>query len=176
MEASLQASNGPSRTRKRFVDAVQRIGPPLARGSLGDLARERVQFVVGGVEVGVEVERQPRPNGGAIGYWRCPHCDRRCCALFIVSGVLRCRKCHSLTYRSQHTLNPALTRAAKLRRKLGAAFGLLSRIPPRPPHWRRDYWARTLADLAAAESVIGELLGATLREVKRRKARIDGRR
>src|SRR5262249_30204634 len=102
--------------------------------------------------------------------------DRRCCALFIVSGVLRCRKCHSLTYRSQHTLNPALTRAAKLRRKLGAASGLLSRIPPRPPHWRRDYWARTLADLAAAESVIGELLGATLRKVKRRKARFDGPR
>jgi hypothetical protein len=126
----------------------------------------------------VMVERQQRPRGGWQAYWRCPGCDRRCCALFIVAGVLRCRKCHSLTYRSQHTLNPAITRAAKLRRRLKAPAGVLSPLPKRPPHWRSDYWARTLAKLAAAESVIAELLSATVREAKRQRERerIDGQR
>jgi len=89
-----------------------------------------------------------------------------------------CRKCFpgGLTYRSQHILNPALTHAAKIRKRLGGAPGVLSALPKRPPHWRRDYWARTLAQLAAAESVIAELLGATLREVKRRKGRLHGPR
>jgi hypothetical protein len=35
----------------------------------------------GGVEQVIEVERQERPHGGAQANWRCPHCDRRCCAL-----------------------------------------------------------------------------------------------
>src|SRR5262245_24748654 len=189
MEAALRWS-GPPRTKRRFVDAVQKIGPPPARALDGTLARETLTLVIDGVEQPVEVERQARRYGGAQGYWRCPVCDRRCCHLFVVGNAptkrvstlltpvgspVACRLCAGpLDYRSRHVLHPALIRAAKLRRKLGAAPGLLSRLPPRPPHWRSDYWARTLADLAAAERVIAELLGATLREVKRRKARLDG--
>ena len=179
MEASLRWSGAP-RPRRRFVDAVPKVGPPPARSPLGDLARETLVLVVGGAEVEIEIERQERPNGGAIGYWHCPVCDRRCCALFVVGNAsagspVACRLCAGpLDYRSRHVLHPAMTKAAKLRKKLGAAPGPLSKLPPRPPHWRSDYWARTLAELAAAEGVIAELLGATLREVKRRKARLDG--
>src|SRR5262245_16961878 len=169
METFLHPAGLP-RTRKRFVDAVQKVASPPAHG----VARERLVLVVGGELVEIEVERQARPRGGAQGYWLCPVCDRRCCHLFIVAGVLRCRECPALTYRSQHVLHPALTHAAKIRKRLGAAPGVLSRLPPRPPHWRSDYWERSLADLAAAERVIVEMLGATMREMKRRKARLDG--
>jgi len=152
-----------------MVESVQRI----ARAPFTALARGEARVVIDGVEVLVSVERQERPRGGWQVYWHCPVCDRRCCHLFVVSGSLACRKCLSLTYRSQHTLNPALIRAAKIRRKLGAAPGLLSRLPPRPPHWRRDYWERSRRDLAAAESVISDLLCATLRAAKRQSARLD---
>jgi hypothetical protein len=187
METTLQSSCGPPRGHKRMLDAVQKIGPPPARSPLGTLARGEVELIVGGTKVSLAVERQERPRGGWQVYWRAPCCDRRCCALFVVANApanapagsaLTCRKCFpgGLTYRSQHTLHPALIRAAKLRRKLGAAPGLLSRLPPRPRHWRSDYWTRTVADLAAAEAVIADLLGATVRAAKRQKARLDGRR
>src|SRR5262245_30500102 len=175
MEVKLHTSGSPQ-TRRRFVDAVQKVAAPPARG----VARETLVLVIDGVSTPVEVERQARPHGGCQGYWHCPHCDRKCCALFVTPSApagspLACRLCAGLDYRSRHVLHPALIRAAKLRRKLGAGPGLLSRLPKRPPHWRRDYWAKTLAELAAAESVLVDLLGATLRAVKRQKARIDGR-
>jgi len=145
MEAYLHPAGLP-KTRRRFVDAVPRVGPPPARSALGEIARETLVLVVDGVSTPVEVERQSRPRGGAQGYWLCPVCSRRCCALFVIphapaGSALACRKCFpgGLTYRSQHVLHPALIRAAKLRRKLSAAPGLMSRLPKRPPHWRSDY-------------------------------------
>jgi len=143
---------------------------------LGEIARETLTFVIDGAKQPVEIERQERPRGGAQGYWLCPVCSRRCCALFVIGNGLKCRLCGSLDYRSRHTLNPALTKAAKLRRKLGAAPGLLSAIPKRPPRWRRDHWARAVADLVAVESVIAEMLSATVRALERRKGRLHGPR
>jgi len=169
MDARLIASNGPPRTRQQMIDGVQRI----ARAPFTALAREEVRVVVDGVELLVMVERQERPRGGWQVYWRAPCCDRRCCHLYVLGGALACRVCLGLDYRSRHVLHPALIKAAKIRKRLGAAPGVLSKLPKRPAHWRRDYWARTLAELAAAEGVILELLGATMREVKRRKARLD---
>src|SRR5262249_43394706 len=101
-----------------------------------------------------------------------PQCSALRSHLYVLNGVLACRVCLGLDYRSRHVLHPALTRSTKLRRKLGAAPGLLSKLPKRPAHWRRDYWERSLRDLAAAEDEIGELLGATLRELKRRSRRV----
>jgi hypothetical protein len=162
-----------------MVDQVQRIGPPPAGSPFGDLARETLVLVVGGERVEVEVERQSRPHGGCQGYWRCGGCDRRCCALFIILSdgrpSLRCRKCAGLIYRSQHTLHPALIRAAKLRRRLGAEPSILAPIPPRHPRWRRDYWLRMVRELQLHERVLVELLSATLRAVKREKVKLDGR-
>src|SRR5215831_5568775 len=176
MDASLQASNGPPRTARRMIDSVQRIGSPLARALDGTLAREAMVLSVGGEQIEVEVERQERPRGGCQGYWHCPRCDRRCCHLYVLHGAVACRLCHGpLDYRSRHTLHPALIKAAKIRRRIGAGH-VLSAIPKRPPRWRRDYWERLIRELAANERVIADMLGATLRAVKRQKARLDGRR
>jgi hypothetical protein len=155
-----------------MLDSVQRI----ARAPFTALARGEAIVAIDGAEMLVMVERQERPGGGWQVYWRCPRCDRRCCHLYVLDGALACRVCHGLDYRSRHVLHPALLKAAKIRRKLGAAPGLLSKLPKRPPHWRSDYWNRTLAELAAAERVITELLGATLRAAKRQKARFDEQR
>jgi len=69
-----------------------------------------------------------------------------------------------------------MTKAVKIRKRLGAAPGVLSKLPKRPPHWRRDYWARTVAQLAEAERVLVDMLNATVRAAKRQKARADERR
>lgn len=169
METQLHYPGSP-RTRRRMLDSVPRVAQPPSLG----VAREEVVFVIGGAEQRVEVERRPLPRGGSQGFWLAPCCGRLCYALFIIDGRLLCRKCGRLDYRSRHVLHPAMTKAAKLRRKLGAAPGVLSKLPPRPPHWRSDYWTRSLRDLAAAEAVIVELFGATVRELRRRKVRLRG--
>jgi hypothetical protein len=155
-----------------MIDGVQKV----ARAPFTALAREEVRVAIDGVEQMVMVERQRRPRGGWQAYWRCPRCDARRCHLYVLDGVLMCRVCHGLDYRSRHVLHPALIKAAKIRKRLGAAPGVLSALPKRPPHWRSDYWARSLHDLAAAERVIADLLSATVRAAKRQRARIDGQR
>jgi hypothetical protein len=132
-------------------------------------------LLVDGAERLLEVVRQPRHLGGTQAYWVCPRCGALRDSLYVLDGTLACRVCHRLDYRSRH-VNPAAVRAAKLRRRLGAAPGLLARVPPRPPHWRRDYWARTVAELAAAERVLAEMLRGTVRALERRKGRRHGPR
>jgi len=164
----------------RLVDA----GGSDACSPFGRVAREgrpeTIALVVGdGEPVEVEVERQERPHGGCQAFWRCPGCDRRCCALFIVDDLLRCRCCHRLDYRSRHVLRdyPALARAAKLRRRLNAAPGLLSPLPPRPRHHmqaaRYDRLARALA---VEEATLARMLDGIVHALKRRKGRLHGPR
>ena len=123
----------------------------------------------------VEVERQDRING-TQGYWRCRKCETLRSHLYVVGGVLACRVCHGLDYRSRHVLHPAMTRAAKLRRKLGAAPGLLSPLPRKPRHWSPVYYRRLVAELIATERVLRDMLGATVQALERRKGRLHGPR
>ena len=164
---------GHQRTHKPLVETTQRVAAPPSTG----LARETVTLLVDGVPQELEVVRQDRIHGQQA-YWRCP---RRCAALrshlYVVDGSLTCRVCGGLTYRSQHVLHPAVTWAAKLRRKLGATSGLLSPLPPRPQHnMQAARYDRLARELAAAEAVIAELLGATIKALERRKGRLHGPR
>ena len=73
--------------------------------------------------------------------------------------------------------HPAVTRAAKLRRKLGAAPGLMSPLPLRP----RKVWAAARYDklaraLAVEEATLARLLGGIVDALKRRKGRLHGPR
>jgi hypothetical protein len=148
----------------RLVENTQRVAAPPHRG----VARETVTVVVDGVEQELEVVRQDRINGGQQAYWSCPRCGVLRSHLYVCDGALACRCCHGLDYRSRHVLHRALIRAAKLRRKLGAAPGLLAPLPPRPRRWRRDYYARLIAELVAAEASIAARLRDTVKQVRRR--------
>jgi hypothetical protein len=140
------------------------------------VAREAVTLLVDGVEQVIEVVREPRHLGGTQAYWLCPQCEARRDHLYWHQGALLCRACHKLDYRSRHV--PAVVaRAAKLRRKLGAAPGLLSALPPRPRNvWAAARYDRLARGLAVAESVIAAMLGATIRALERRKGRLHGPR
>jgi hypothetical protein len=99
--------------------------------------------------------------------------------LYVRDCALACRCCHKLDYRSMHVLqkHPAVVRAAKLRRKLGAAPGLMSPLPLRPRHKKQaaryDRLARALAE---QEAVLVRMLGGIVRALKRRKGRLHGPR
>jgi hypothetical protein len=86
-----------------------------------------------------------------------------------------CRVCGKLTYRSRHVPR-AVARAAKLRRRLGGAPGLLAPLPRKPRHWSPVYYRRLIGELIAAEGVIREMLGGTIRALERRKGRLHGPR
>jgi len=109
------------------------------------VAREAVTLSVDGVEQVLEVVRQKRRLGG------------------------------QLDYRSRHVLHPAVIRAAKLRKRLGAAPGLLSPIPRKPRHWSPVYYRRLVDELVATERVLRGMLGDTIRALERRRGRLHGR-
>src|SRR5215831_291115 len=144
------------------VETMPRVAPPPHRG----LAREEVVVVVDGREQRLEIIRQDRIRSQQ-GYWQCPRCGELRWHLYVHSGEIGCRVCLGLSYACKHTRNTAAIRARKLRRRLGGFPGLLSPIPPRPRHWRRDYYARAIAELVAVEAT----LAARLRDMvgRRRK-------
>ena len=168
----------------RFVEDTPKVLAPPACSPFNGVAREgrpeTITLVIGDAEpVEVEVERWERPRGGAQAFWRCPKCEARREHLYVVEGLLACRVCHRLDYRSRHILRscPAAARAAKLRQRLGAAPGLMSPLPPRPRHHmqaaRYDRLARALA---AEEAIVARALGGIVQALKRRKGRLHGPR
>jgi hypothetical protein len=138
------------------------------------LARESLTLRIDGVVQVVEIVRQERHLGGQQAFWRSPRCGTLRSHLFVLDGVLLCRgaDCGRLDHKSRHVLHPAVTRAAKLRRKLGAAPGLLSPLPRKPRHWSPVYYRRLVAELIATERVLREMLGGTIRAVERRNGRL----
>jgi hypothetical protein len=163
-------TTGPPRPSRPTVESTTRVAQPPSTG----VAREEVTLLVDGVPQMLEIVRQERIHGQE-GYWICKRCGALRWHLYWHQGELACRVCHKLRYRSK-SLPRAVRRAAKLRRKLGAAPGLLSPVPPKPKYWSRAYYARLAGELAATESVIAEMLGATVRALERRKGRLHGPR
>jgi hypothetical protein len=155
---------GRPRKSRPTVENTQRVASPPHKG----LAREEIKVRVDGVEIKLDIIRHERPRGGSQAFWCCPTCGREVWHLYIRTEGLMCRKCAGLTYWSRQTYRRGLHRVRNLRRKLGAPPGLLAKVPPRPPHWRRDYWARTVAKLAAAEAVIAVELRDMVPRVRRR--------
>jgi len=145
--------NGRPRKPRPLVENTPRVPQPPSAGP----AREAVGVVFDGVERTLDIVRQPRIHGQEA-FWLCAKCSKPRWHLYLLNGEVACRECFSLGY-ACWTHNRAALRARRLRRKLGGAPGLLSPIPKRPKHWRRDYWARTLAELIAAEAVLAARLG-----------------
>jgi hypothetical protein len=115
----------------------------------------RFNGALDGVEHQLTIVRQERIHGSQA-YWLCNQCGSLRWHLYIRGGEISCRKCLAggLIYSSQRTRHGVALRARKIRRRLAAPPGLLSELPARPKHWRRDYWSRALAELAQAEGVL----------------------
>ena len=146
------------------METAPRVAQPPSTG----VACEEVRVVIDGKEQTLEIVRQPRIHGQEA-FWRCPGpCGELRWHLYLLNGEIACRECLGLSYACTHTRNRAAIRARKLRRKLGGSGKLLTVLPPRPRHWRRDYWARAIVQLLATESVLTARLGAMVGRRRKR--------
>jgi hypothetical protein len=96
----------------------------------------------------VLVVRNPCRFGGTRPYFICPGvingvvCGRRVVMLYAGSNYYFCRNCYRLKYSSQYeeSWDRAMTRANKIRERLGGEWGFESLLAPRPKGmWRRTY-------------------------------------
>ena len=92
------------------------------------------------VEYSVLIEWTPCQFGGSRAWFLCPArgCGRRVAILY--SGVIfACRKCHRLIYQcqKQRVWERAMSRARKIRMKLGGSPDVTEWFPPKPKgmHW-----------------------------------------
>ena len=156
----------PASTRSTALTAAKPLGAPASPPHRG-LAREEVRVLVEGIEQELEIVRQERINGQEA-FWLCPRCSKPRLHLYLHNNEIACRECLALSYRCRTTRNRAALRVMRLRRKLGGLPSLLAPLPSRPKHWRRDYWARTLAELIVAESVLAARLRAMVGRRRKR--------
>ena len=96
----------------------------------------------------IHVVRNPCRFGGTRPYFICPGvingvvCSRRVVMLYAHGNYYFCRHCYRLKYSSQYesSWDRAMTRANKIRERLGGDWGMESILPPRPKGmWRRTY-------------------------------------
>ena len=78
--------------------------------------------------------------GGSRPWFVCPGCGRRVVKLYWLGGYFLCRHCHGLTYASKRhdAGDRALSKAQKIRRRLGGSASLAEPFPGKPPgmHWK----------------------------------------
>ena len=78
--------------------------------------------------------------GGRRPWFLCPCCGRSVALLYIVSNLFSCRQCNGLAYRSQRIVarHRAISRARKIRLKLGGSGSVIDEFPERPKgmHWK----------------------------------------
>ena len=170
---------GRPRKSRPTIDTVPRI-------SVRDLARvpstasrasgTSVRVVIDGKPETIDVVFDDRNYGGrGQPYFLCGTCSRKCRHLYLRDDPrdwrrLACRQCSGVVYASQHTRRRGLNRVRRLRAKIGALPSPLASIPQRPRYVRRDYWARALARIAAAETLVAGELHDMLVRVRRRLA------
>ena len=96
----------------------------------------------------VRVVHNPCRFGGTRPFFICPGvvndtvCGRRVVMLYADGTYYFCRHCYSLKYSSQYenSWDRLMTRANKIRERLGSEWGMESILPPRPKGmWRRTY-------------------------------------
>ncbi len=112
------------------------------------------------VKESVKVVRNPCRFGGTRPYFICPGvvnntvCGRRVVMLYACSNYYFCRHCYRLKYTSQYEnlWDRAMTRANKIRERLGGDWGMDELLPPRPKGmWTRTY-ERLCNEVRLAES------------------------
>jgi hypothetical protein len=91
---------------------------------------------------------------GGFRHWFQCHCGRRAAKLYFLSGSLfQCRLCNHLGYRSQleNPTHRAITKAQRLRVRLGGVPNLLDPLPERPARMHRRTFHKLFNEAAEAQ-------------------------
>jgi hypothetical protein len=109
--------------------------------------------------------------GGQRQWLVCPRCQRRCRILYGGSRFY-CRKCYRLKYQSQaeDAVQRAVTRAQRVRKRLGGFEGIDDPFPPKPKgmHWK-TYNRLEKADEEAASRLDASVLDLRTKFVGRKR-------
>jgi hypothetical protein len=106
------------------------------------------------VEYPVYLTSTPCHYGGSRPWFLCPaqRCGRRVAKLYLGGRIFACRLCYRLAYQSQNEspVNRAVSRAQKIRVKLGGSTDLSSPFPEKPKgmHWSTYEHLRNEAEQA----------------------------
>jgi hypothetical protein len=100
----------------------------------------------------------------------CP-CGRRVAILYGAGVYFRCRHCYDLRYQTERETPPfrQLTKAQKIRERLGGQGNLREAFPPKPPKMRWDTYWRLECDVHDAEITGLSLALAQYDQLRRRK-------
>jgi hypothetical protein len=129
--------------------------------------------IADGPEIVVQIDHAPTNYGGDRPYFLCPGCATRRWHLDVQGHALVCRVCCKLDYRSRYEFwSPALRRAIKLRRRLGAEPVPFGPLPPRPPYPACRTYDRLVARLATFEKRAHAAFTNTLAAIERHSRRI----
>ncbi|MCR6631401.1 MAG: hypothetical protein NVV74_15890 [Magnetospirillum sp.] len=94
--------------------------------------------------------------GGNRPWFRCPSCSHRAGKLYLAGhpAAFACRNCHGLTYatRQEGPKLRGLSRANRLRTKLGGQPGMDAPLPPKPSGMHRSTYARTVEMIRTLEA------------------------
>jgi hypothetical protein len=161
-------------TARIFVGDVARSLSTVSRAREGgEATASAIGVLINGKPEALDVVPDPRFFGGVQAFFLCPTCSRKCRHLYLRDDPrdgrrLACRRCSGVAYASQHTRRRGINRVRRLREKIGALPHVLAPIPQRPQHVRRDYWARALARIAAAETLVVVELRGIIPRVRQR--------
>jgi hypothetical protein len=146
--------------RTRTGEVVASIGVRVHRDRVVLAYRVRVN---GGawqdVEESIALTRTRCPYGGQRPWFVCPRvqCGRRAAVLYMGGPYFLCRHCYDLVYASQREdrMSRQMSRAQKVRLRLGGSASLLEPFPPKPKgmHWR-TYARLRWRELAAHEAFL----------------------
>ena len=102
----------------------------------------------------IQVEWAPCNYGGVRAWFRCPEegCGRRVAILY-ASPHFACRVCHRLAYYSQRCPSHyrALSRAPKIRERLGGTGNMYEPFPTRPKGMHRRTYRRLIQEYREAD-------------------------
>jgi hypothetical protein len=106
-------------------------------------------------EYSVFLDRTHCHFGGTRVWFRCPaqYCSRRVAILY-GGSIFACRHCHQLGYDSQREAahSRALTRAQRIRERLGGSGSMVEEFPDRPKWMHHQTYWRLIREYEEAES------------------------
>jgi hypothetical protein len=125
----------------------------------------------------IEVTYTPCHYGGERPWFRCPgqtstgRCSRRVAMLYSAGPYFLCRHCYDLRYESERESPPLrlISKAQKIRERLGGSASLMQRFPPKPPKMRWSTYRQL--EHEAQDAAISSLGLALAHDDRRRQRR-----
>jgi hypothetical protein len=145
----------------------------LRREGAVRLGATTITLTINGVERPIELSWRPATLGSQVVTAKCPQCNAKRWRLYVVAGgLVGCRGCLQLTYLGRLVRGGfVLSRARRMRKRLGASPLLLGPLPSRAGRrgWVALEYDKLAAEIIRRECEVLSALAALTAELDRRK-------